>query len=164
MEYGSAGVGCVALRAYALTREPKYLEWAWNCARALCERYTNKTWYSYGLAGFGHYFLDLHRFLGDENCLDTAFYLAEALLPHRIAMPGGTAFAGSELSRISCDFGMGSAGIGWFLLRLLEPARPHPFFPDELLSAGLPSADRTEPARRASAGKRRRARTLAVAG
>jgi hypothetical protein len=162
-EYGSAGVGGVALRMYALTREPKYLGWAWDCARAACERFTNKTWYNYGLAGFGHYLLDMHRFLGDENCLNTAFYLAEALLPHRIVTDRGTAFAGSELSRISCDFGMGSAGITWFLHRLLNPARPHPFFFDELLSAApVEPASRAETAPRAAARHPARKRALAA--
>ena len=156
-EYGSAGVGGVALRMYALTREPRYLDWTWDCARAVCERFTNKTWYNYGLAGFGHYLLDMNRFLGDENCVNTAFHLSEALLPHRIATGRGTAFAGAELSRISCDFGLGSAGIGWFLHRLLHPARPHPFFPDELLFAEAP-----EPAPRTAA--RRRPRELVATG
>jgi serine/threonine protein kinase len=158
-EYGSAGIGGVALRMYALTRDPKYLDWAWDCARSVCERLTNKTWYNQGLAGFGHYLLDMHRFLGDENCLNTAFYLAEALLPHRIATGKGTAFAGSELSRISCDFGMGSAGIAWFLLRLLEPARPHPFFLNDLLAARPVESSLREAARR-----RTRKRELAATG
>ena len=135
MEYGTAGVASVVVRMHALTHDPGYLDWAWDCARGVCERFTNKTWYNYGLSGYGHYLLDMHRFLGDENCLNTAFYLAEALLPHRIVTEQGTAFAGSELSRISCDFGMGSAGIAWFLFRLLNPSRPHPFLFDELLSA-----------------------------
>jgi len=159
-EYGSAGIGGVLLRMYVLTRDPMYLGWAWDCARAVCERFTNKTWYNYGLAGYGHYLIDMYRFLGDENCLNTAFYLAEALLPHRIATSRGTAFAGSELSRISCDFGMGSAGIGWFLLRLLEPARPHPFFADELLSSTEPG----EPTLRVVAQRRTRKRALATTG
>lgn len=150
LEYGTAGVACVALRMYALTRESTYLDWAWDGARSVCERFTNKLWYNQGLSGFGHYLLDMHRFLADENCLNTAFYLAEALLPHRIITGRGTAFAGTELSRISCDFGMGSAGIAWFLLRLLKPARTHPFFPDELLSVTtVQTGPRTVPQRRA---------------
>lgn len=158
IEFGSAGVGCVALRMHALTREPGYLGWAWDCGRAACERLANKIWYNQGLAGYGHYLLDMHRFLGDENCLNTAFYQAEALLPHRIVTGRGTAFAGAELSRISCDFGMGSAGIAWFLHRLLDPARPHPFLPDELLCA--------QPARSApeTVGRRPRRREVVATG
>jgi hypothetical protein len=167
IEYGSAGVGGVALRLYALTGDSRYLGWTWDCARALCERFTNKTWYNFGIAGFGHYLLDMYRFLGDENCLNTAFYQAEALLPHRITTSRGTAFAGVELSRISCDFGMGSAGIGWFLLRLLDPVRPHPFFGDELLSF-VPSAKPVEsvkgvePTPHSEAQQRTRRRALAA--
>jgi hypothetical protein len=171
VEYGTAGVGTAVLRMYRLTGAPEYRRWAWDCARATCERYTNKIWYNYGLAGFGHFLLDVHRWTGDENCLNTAFYQAEALLPHRIRTDRGTAFPGSELARISCDFAMGSAGIGWFLLRLLDPSRPHPFLPDELLeasgsaTAAAPSAEPArEPAPAAAPAPRRRRRALAATG
>jgi hypothetical protein len=155
VEYGSAGIGSVALRMYARTRDARYLGWAWDCAGSVCERLSNKIWYNHGLAGFGQYLLDMHRFLGDENCLNTAFYLAEGLLPHRIVTTRGMAFAGSELSRISCDFGVGSAGIAWFLLRSLEPARAHPFFPDDLFDVAP-----AKPARDARPGRALRARRI----
>jgi hypothetical protein len=75
----------------------------------------------------------MFHYLSDETYLNTAYYLAEAILPHAIRKPEGTAFAGSELLRISCDFAMGSAGIGWFLHRLLHPEGSRLFLRDSLL-------------------------------
>lgn len=163
VEYGSAGVGMVALRMYQATRDPQHLAWAWDCARAVCERFTNKTWYAFGLSGYGQFLLDMHRFTGDGNCLNTAWYHAEALMPQRIPTDRGVGFAGLELARMSCDFAMGSAGIGWFLHRLLDPARPHPFLPDELLpgsAAAQPAPAAEWPVR----ARRRRRRALAATG
>ncbi|HEU0055505.1 MAG TPA: class III lanthionine synthetase LanKC [Longimicrobium sp.] len=165
VEFGAAGIGMVALRMYQVTRDPQHLAWAWECARGVCERFTNKLWYGYGLSGFGQFLLDMHRFVGDENCLNTAWYHAEAILSHRIPTRSGIGFPGLELARMSCDFGMGSAGIGWFMLRLLDPSRPHPFLPDELLPAHA-RAELTEapPAQWPVRVRRRKRRVLAATG
>ncbi|HEX6750785.1 MAG TPA: class III lanthionine synthetase LanKC [Longimicrobium sp.] len=148
MRFGSAGVGSALLRFWAATGEPRFRRWADACAWATCDRLTNKTWHDYGLAGYIEYLLDMHRFAGGERYLHNAFRVAEALLPHRIARPEGIAFAGPELMRISCDFGMGAAGIGTVLHRLLNPAAPRAFFPDELLlaDAAVAAPVRREPA------------------
>jgi hypothetical protein len=96
-------------------------------------RHTNKLWLNYGLSGFGEYLLDMYRLMGERRYLNTAFHLAEAILPHRIEKPEGIAFAAEELFRISCDLGGGSAGIGLFLHRLLRPEQPRFLMLDELL-------------------------------
>lgn len=131
--HGSSGVGSAAIRLYAATGEERFRTWAEHCVYPASERFTNKLWYDYGMSGCGEFVLDMYRFLGDENYLNNAYHLAGAILPHAISRPEGTAFAGAELLRISCDFGMGSAGIATFLHRLLHPAVPRLMFPDELL-------------------------------
>lgn len=136
IRHGSAGVGAALLRFHALTGEPRYREWAERCAATCTQRTSNKLWYDYGMSGYGHFLVDMHRFLGEERYLNDAFHVATALLPHRMPREGGIAFPGAELIRISCDYGMGSAGIGEFLLRLLDPRAPHLFFPDEFLLGG----------------------------
>lgn len=144
IRHGSAGVGSALLRFYALTGEERYREWAHRCAESCNQRISNKLWYDYGMSGYGQFLLDMYRFLGDERYLTDAFHVGTALLPHRMRRDGGFAFAGTELMRISCDYGLGSAGIGEFLLRLLNPAVPHLFFPDDMLlgdaAAAVPGA------------------------
>ena len=127
--FGTAGVGTAAIRMYAATGEPRFRRIAEQCAFTACNRLGNKLWQDYGLSGLGEFMLDMFHYLSDETYLNTAYYLAEAILPHSITKPEGIAFAGSELLRISCDFGMGSAGIGWFLHRLLNPEATRLLFP-----------------------------------
>ncbi len=135
MRYGTAGVASAVLRCYSVTQEPRLRKWLDTCSYSICRRQTNKLWQDYGLAGFGEVLIDMYRFLGDENALNNAFYLAEAILPLRIKRPRGVAFPGQELFRISCDFGMGSAGIGVFMHRLLNPHTPRALLLDEWLLA-----------------------------
>ncbi|WP_158625831.1 class III lanthionine synthetase LanKC [Corallococcus carmarthensis] len=133
MRHGTAGVGTALLRAYVATGEPRLRKLAEWCAATVGSRHTNKLWLSYGLSGFGEYQLDMYRLLGDRQYLNRAFYMAEAILPHRIDKEEGIAFAADELFRISCDLGAGSAGIGLFLHRLLRPEQPRFLMLDELL-------------------------------
>lgn len=119
--FGAAGVGTACLRHHAATGEARFLRAAERCAHTVStSRFTNKMWQVEGIAGFGEFMLDMHRFTGDANYRHAAFHLAEALIPHRIERDGGIAFAGSEHYRICCDFGRGSSGIGLFLHRLMH--------------------------------------------
>jgi serine/threonine protein kinase len=133
IRYGSAGIGTAALRAYLLSAEERFLRWAERCAHTVSTRYTNKPWHDYGMAGYIEFLLDMYKFLGDEAYLNTAWHIAERLVVHRIEMPEGFAYLGQDLERISCDFGMGSAGIGLALYRLLNPKTPRLILPDQLL-------------------------------
>jgi hypothetical protein len=54
------------------------------------------------------------------------------VLLFRIERQQGTAFPGDTLSRISCDYGTGSAGIALFADRLVKDGPPA-FMLDELL-------------------------------
>ena len=137
MRYGSGGVGTAALRLYAVTGEERFRIFAEDCAYTLSSRYTNKLWQDWGLAGFGEFLLDSYQLLGSGKYLDAAYYVAEGLLPHRIFRSGGIAFPGSELLKIGCDYGLGSAGIGFFLHRLLNPRSPRLLFLDELLPSKI---------------------------
>jgi hypothetical protein len=125
----------VLLRAYALTGDRELRDWAERCAASVAERFTNKIWLDFGLAGYGELLLDCHTFLGDEKYWNAAFHLAEALLLHRIPREEGYAFAGQDHYRICCDYGWGSAGIGMFFQRLLEPSTPRLLMIDSLLKA-----------------------------
>ena len=143
MRVGTAGFGSTALRFFALTGEPRFRRVADECAHTVSTRYANKLWQDFGLSGFGEFLLDMYRFLGDENYLNNAFHVATGILPSAIGRPEGIAFPGVEQMRISCDFGMGSAGIGMFLHRLLNPHLPHLLFPDELIFSRIESGRST---------------------
>ncbi|MBW8874144.1 MAG: class III lanthionine synthetase LanKC [Acidobacteria bacterium] len=133
--FGTAGIGAVLLRAYALTGDSELRAWAERCAASVAERYTNKIWHDFGLAGFGELLLDCYAYLGDEKYLNSAFYIAEALLQHRIPRDEGFAYVGQEHHRICCDFGWGAAGIGMFFDRLLDPSKPRLLMVDSLIKA-----------------------------
>lgn len=135
MRFGTVGVGTASIRAWASTRDPRYLEWAVECASCVAKRYTNKIWHDYGTSGYGEFLLDMFRFTGEQQYLTTAWYHAERLIAGRIERDEGTAFLGRDLLRLSCDYSMGSAGVGMFLRRLLEPTRPRLLLPDHLLIA-----------------------------
>lgn len=122
--YGTAGVGTAVLRLFAVTREERLRAFAETCALTLSSRYTNKLWQDWGLAGCGEFLIDAARFLNEPRFLNAAYYLAQGIFPFQMRRPEGIAFPGSELLRISCDFGVGSAGIGIFFHRLLNPDTP----------------------------------------
>ena len=144
MWFGTVGVGTAVLRCFAATKEPRYLEFARWCARSVAHRYTNKIWQNYGLAGFGEYLLDMYQLLGEEHYLNDAFHHAEGLLPYRVVEGSGTAFPGTNMFRICSDFGEGTAGIGLFLHRLLNPGTPRLLMLDHLLTGT--TGDTTAPA------------------
>ncbi len=135
VRFGTAGVGAAALRCYVATREPRFRRIAEECARSVATRHANKLWQDFGLAGYGELLLDMYAFLGDEQYLNSAYYVATGILPNRIPRLDGFAFAGQEQLRISCDIGMGAAGIGLFLHRVLHPALPRMLFLDGMLDA-----------------------------
>lgn len=135
MRFGTAGVGSAALRVYAATGDLTYLRWAERCAESVSKRFTNKVWYDYGMAGYIDLLLDMAEFTGESRYSDSAWYIAERLVINRIERPEGYAYLGRDLLRISCDFAMGSAGIGVVLNRLLEPERGRLLMPDSLLGS-----------------------------
>lgn len=133
--FGSAGVGLAAVRLWLATGDAAYRHFAERCAYSTSKRFTNKLWQDFGLSGFGELLLDMHRFTGDDQYLNNCYYLAEALLDHRIPRSRGVGFPGEDLFRICCDYSSGSAGIGVFLHRLLHPGTPRLMMLDDLLPA-----------------------------
>lgn len=144
VRHGSAGIGAAMLRQYILTRDTKFEHRAELCARSVAKRHSNKPWHDYGLSGYGQLLLDFHEYGFGEAYRDNAYYLADALLNYGIELDDGIAFPGDDLLRISCDFGMGSAGIGLFLYRLANPGTPRFLWIDDLIRR---RAGATKPAR-----------------
>lgn len=119
--YGAAGIGSVLIRYYRELRDERYRELAHKAARYVSSKYVVFPGQFVGLSGMGEFLLDMHHVTGEKEYLEEAWRLAEGIRLYRIEKSDGLAFPGEEVLRISNDFGTGSAGIGMFLLRLLQP-------------------------------------------
>ena len=115
---GGAGLGALALRFHAVTGEPRYLEAARRIARDLRGQYTVFPSHFYGMAGLGHFFVDLHQHTGEAEAREEALRLGERALLYAIDRPSGWVSPGEGLLRVSADYATGSAGLGVFLHRL----------------------------------------------
>jgi serine/threonine protein kinase len=117
---GTAGIGCVLLRFFALTRDNRYRDLALGAARYLSNRYTISAGRFNGLTGIGEFFVDVHDYLQDQESLVDAWAIAKRVLLFKIEKASGICFPGEDLMRISNDFGSGAAGVGSFFLRLVQ--------------------------------------------
>jgi hypothetical protein len=147
---GPAGIGTFLLRQYAVTGEPGIGAYAVAAAVAVHKaRWRVRPDGTHGLAGSGHYLLDVAQVLGDNTYRTWAGEVAEAmivrhcrragklLVPDQVAPRVGTNLAGVSRAR---GTGVGGAadvaGSVSFLLRLLRGG-PRPWMVDGCL------ADRT---------------------
>jgi serine/threonine protein kinase len=119
---GASGVGSVLIRFAAILGERRYRELAEKAANAVVTKYAILPQQFSGLSGIGEFLLDMYVFTGERRYLDDALRLARGVLLYQITRPEGIAFPGEELMKICADYGTGSAGVGLFLLRLLEPS------------------------------------------
>ena len=117
-EVGSAGVGISVLRYWRLLGGDRY--------RSILEKILVDTDRKYavfpgrfmGLAGLGDFLLDVHEVTSEARFLQAACKVAEGAMRFRVERRG-IAFPGDSVSRLSCSYGNGSAGIAVFLNRLL---------------------------------------------
>ena len=119
--FGSGGIGSTLIRFFSVLGDTRYRELAEKIANHAATKYAVFPGQFAGLAGIGEFLIDMFHFTGEQKYLDDAFRVAEGVLLFQIRRPEGVAFPGEELLRISTDYGTGSAGIGMFLMRLLEP-------------------------------------------
>jgi len=91
-----------------------------------------------GLASMGDTLLDMYLATGQQHYLNGARQKAQQMLLYAIQTPSGIAFPGRFLLRISNDYGMGGAGIGLYLHRLvgLRPRMLHDILPEQLCLTG----------------------------
>ncbi|HEX8275097.1 MAG TPA: lanthionine synthetase C family protein [Longimicrobiaceae bacterium] len=118
---GTAGVGSALLRFHEHTGDARYLRLAERAFRGSRSLMSVAPHQFFGMSGVGEFYLDLYRATGEEAYRREALHMAHGALHFRIDREAGIAFPGRHLLRISCDFGMGSAGVGAFLHRLADP-------------------------------------------
>lgn len=117
--YGSAGVGMATLRFSRLPGLSHYGALLEQIFIDTDRKYSVSPGRFMGLAGLGEFMLDMHEVTGEARFLKSAVNVATGVVNFRVER-GGIAFPGTALSRLSCDYGTGSAGIGLFLNRLLK--------------------------------------------
>jgi class III lanthionine synthetase len=116
-KHGSAGIGSVVLRYWHCTGEKKYKEALERIYLDTDRKYTVYPGRFYGLSGIGNFHCDCFHFTHQQRFLNSARKAAEGLKLFAVKREH-TAFPGDGLSRISCDYGTGSAGVMAFLDRL----------------------------------------------
>ncbi len=117
---GGCGIGSVIIRFFVMLQEGRYLKLAHDVARANYSRFTILPAQFEGLSGIGDFMLDMHQITGDSGFADKARDILKSILLYRIQKENGIAMPGRSLSRISNDYGYGSAGVGVFLDRFMH--------------------------------------------
>jgi Lanthionine synthetase C-like protein/Protein kinase domain len=136
---GSSGIGTALVRAFAATGDQRYRQAAEGAAEAvLRERWRNSAVQCHGLAGDAELLLDLARFTGEGRFTEMAEVAADALALARRVDRGYAVFADDTGSRVCAGFGVGVAGVGAFISRLLAGG-PRPLLLDELLPGRGPA-------------------------
>lgn len=121
--HGAGGIGQFFLLLNRLRPEPRYRQAAEGAAAAVVAQRVSETrsGICHGLSGTGHFTLDCYQALGDPQWLAYARECAGRLrrfqLPER---PGVYSMHGEKAA--SPDLMLGYAGVGSFLLRLVNPA------------------------------------------
>lgn len=143
--WGSSGIGRVLLRYWHASGETDYAVPLEQIHIECDRKYTIFPGYFFGIAGIAEMYLDMARFPRWESMAMAATrrLLAGAML-FPVEREGGLAFPGESLTRISCDFGTGGAGVALVMDRYRKRDGAS-FMLDELLPDWAPQ-DRPEPA------------------
>ena len=128
--YGSAGVGTALVRYYRLTGNPEYRQTLEKIFIDTNRKYAVFPNHDKGLAGLGEFNLDLYQVTRNQEHFDGALRVATGISLFRVESSKGLTFPGAPLTRASCDFSTGSAGVGHFLHRLSHPGLESPFMLD----------------------------------
>lgn len=155
---GSAGIGSFLLRAWQVSRQPRYAELAEQAALAVYRtRWLDLPSVCHGLAGNGEFLLDAAGILGERRFAEQASELA-AVAYLRNGLRGGRMVTCGENGRdVVADAGVGMGGMVEFLLRCRDGG-PRSWMVDEVFASrpALRAATRTP---RAATAPTARART-----
>lgn len=131
---GLAGIGCVLIRFYKITKLPKYLNLICEMIEASKTTFILYPGYLRGCSGIISFLQDCKMILGMENLNSHIDYLLDLLNFHYVEIDNLTGFPGDELYKISNDLFTGSSGILLQSFRECAKLQNNPFIPgDELL-------------------------------
>ncbi|WP_341750192.1 class III lanthionine synthetase LanKC [Candidatus Tisiphia endosymbiont of Sialis lutaria] len=129
-QFGSIGIGLVAIRFYLALGDPYYLELAKKIADSVVSKYCIYPGLFIGMAGIGIFFLDLYSATQHESYLQEAHQVAHRIMLYQYRNNDGIVFPGDKLAAICTDYGTGSTGIGLFLHRLSKQGKGSELFLD----------------------------------
>ena len=127
-QFGSVGVGLVAIRFYLLLGDSYFLDLAKKIADSVIGKYCIYPGLFVGMAGIGTFFLDLYSATQHDNYLQEAHQIAHRIILYSVSNDCGISFPGDKLAAICTDYGTGSAGIGLFLHRLSKQGKGNELF------------------------------------
>ena len=131
---GIAGIGCVLIRFYKITKLPKYLNLITEMIEACRATFILYPGYLRGCTGIISFLQDCKLILGMKNLDSHINYLLDLLNFHYVEIDNLTGFPGDELYKISNDLFTGSSGILLQSFRECAKLQNNPFIPgDELL-------------------------------
>jgi serine/threonine protein kinase len=116
--WGSSGIGRVMLRYWQATGERRYASLVEEIQIGCNHKYTIFPGYFFGTSGIGELYMDMARYpQWEAMALQRMRKLLSGCMLFPMRRPAGLAFPGESLSRISCDFGTGGAGIALMMHR-----------------------------------------------
>jgi serine/threonine protein kinase len=130
---GSAGIGQAVLRFYRVTEKESYADLLEEIYLDTNREYAALPGLFNGLAGMGEFLLGLYEVTGKATHLAAARHVASGIMRFAVQRDG-TGFCGDRQSRLSCDYGTGSAGIALFLSRL-NSGQAGSFYLDSLFAS-----------------------------
>ncbi|WP_192797306.1 class III lanthionine synthetase LanKC [Bacillus thuringiensis] len=131
--WGSAGVCTTLLRYVTVTGDKEFRRVLRNIAQDAFRKYTVFPGLFNGISGLGNFLIDCYQFTREECYLQQAHRVASGVKLFMIERPTGISYPGDHLYRLSTDLATGSAGVGFFLHRLLHGTPNFSFMPDGLL-------------------------------
>lgn len=131
--WGSSGIGKVFLRYWEVTHNDKYADLIDSIHIDCNRKYTIFSGYFFGCSGITDFYMDLRKHQRWADIADKAINrLFSGTMLFALEREEGIAFPGESASRISCDYGTGSAGVAWMMHRYINDT-PAPFMLDDLI-------------------------------
>ncbi len=129
-QFGSIGIGLVAIRFFLALKDEYYLALAKKIADSVMHKCCVYPGVFAGMAGIGMFFLDLYAATQNDIYVQEAHRIAHQILLYKCSHEHGIAFPGDKLAAICTDYGTGSSGIGLFLNRLFLQGKGNELFID----------------------------------
>lgn len=139
---GAAGIGLARLRAYELRRSPGHRReatLALDKTAATLAGHAGSFTLCHGKCGDAELFLEAYRVLGDPQYLSVALDVARGAIASREET--GMYRPGLDTPHEDSSLFLGTAGIGYFYLRLLDPAGTPSLMAPRLEAAPAPVSD-----------------------